>query len=141
LRAVFLGGAPSGIFTGTVEGVKGAFNVQILSHFLIPYLLLSLPDPVLGNDAQICNIARPGEVNRNIDFDDFRSLKAVEAGTFSILRDAMKFVFIMDLFTHVSAYNGIWLTYLQYVQNRNSMYGFPAPTLPTCIPGQLYRPA
>ena len=102
-----LGGAPSGILTGTVEGVKGAFNVQILSHFLIPYLLMSSFEPVLGKNAQICNIARPGEINRNIDFDDFRSLKAIETGTFHLLRDVMKFAFIMDLFTQVSGHNSI----------------------------------
>jgi hypothetical protein len=90
--------------TGTIEGVKGAFNVQILSHFLVPYLLLSLPKPVLGKDAQICNIARPGEMNRTIDFDDFRSLKSIETGTFSTLQAVMKFAFMMDLFTHVSRY-------------------------------------
>jgi hypothetical protein len=40
-------------------------------HFLIPYMLLTLPRPDLRKGAQICNIARPGEKNRTIDLDDF----------------------------------------------------------------------
>ena len=123
----------SGILTASVQAVKGAFNVQILSHFLIPYLLLSLPEPILGKDARICNIARPGEINQIIDFDDFLSLKAIEKGTFSIFRNVMKFVFMMDLFTHVSGVNIIWfdihrIAYL-FELNRNLMYSFPTPTL------------
>lgn len=100
---MILGGAGTGILAATFDAVKDAFNVQILSHFLIPYLLISLPEPALRNGAQICNIGRPGEKNQTIDFDDFRCLKAAEAGTFSIFRDFFKFTFIMDLFTHVSS--------------------------------------
>ena len=97
-----VGGASTGILAATVDTVKGAFNIQILSHFLIPYLLMSLPEPVLRNGAQICNVTHPGAKKQNIDFDDFLCLKAVEAGTFSLLRDLGKFFFMMDLFTHVS---------------------------------------
>jgi NAD(P)-dependent dehydrogenase (short-subunit alcohol dehydrogenase family) len=93
------GGVSNGFLGLTAQSLTTFFNVQILSHFLIPYLLLSRPDPVLRKGAQICNIARPGEKNRNIDLDDFICLKALEAGTFSILKDAMRFVFMMDLFT------------------------------------------
>ena len=98
----FAGGVSNGFLGLTAQSLTTFFNVQILSHFLIPYLLLSRPDPVLRKGAQICNIARPGEKNRNIDLDDFICLKALEAGTFSILKDAMRFVFMMDLFTEAS---------------------------------------
>lgn len=97
-----VGGVATGILAATVDAVKGAFNIQILSHFLIPYLLMSLPEPALRNGAQICNVAQPGGKRQNIDFDDFLCLKAVEAGTFSLLRDLGRFFFIMDLFTQVS---------------------------------------
>ena len=99
---IVLGGVGTGILAATVDAVEHAFNIQVLSHFLLPYLLMSDPEPVLRNGAQICNIARPGAKKQNIDFDDFLCLKAVEAGTFSLLRDMEKFFFIMDLFTHVS---------------------------------------
>ena len=84
------------------QSMTTGFNIQILLHFLIPYLLLTLPQPVLWKGAQICNIGRPGEKNRTIDLNDFRCLKTFEAGKFSLLKDAMKFVFMMDLFTHAS---------------------------------------
>jgi hypothetical protein len=106
------------------------FNVQILSHFLIPYLLLSRPEPVLRTGAQICNIARPGEKNRHIDLDDFLCLKAVEAGTFRFLKDVTKFVFMVDLFTQVSRSDILPLRYLhhqigiQYKVPRHSYHTF-----------------
>ena len=97
-----VGGVSTGILAATVDAVKNSFRIQVLSHFLIPYLLMSLPEPILRNGAQICNIAQPGAKKQNIDFDDFLCIKSVEAGTFSLLRDLGKFFFIMDLFTHVS---------------------------------------
>jgi hypothetical protein len=83
----------------TVRTITTFFKVQILSHFLIPYLLLSRPDPVLRKGAQICNIGRPGENNQDIDMDDFLCLKALESGKFNLWKDTMKFVFMVDLFT------------------------------------------
>lgn len=84
----------------TVQAMTIGFNVQVLSHFLLPYLL-SGPKPVLRKDAQICNIVRPGEKDHDIDLDDFRSLKAIEAGTFRLFPAMMKFCFVVDLFTKV----------------------------------------
>jgi hypothetical protein len=85
----------------TVQNAPSIFNVQILPHFLIPYLLLSLPAPVLRKGAQICNIGRPGDKNRNLNLDDMLCLKSIEAGTFSLFSDMMKWVVMMDLLTHV----------------------------------------
>ena len=34
--------------------------------------------------------------------DDFRCLKALQAGKFTLLKDTMKFVFMMDLYTQAS---------------------------------------
>lgn len=103
------GGVSTGFLPLTAQSMTTSFNVQILSHFLIPYLLLTLPRPVLRQGAQICNIARPGEKNQTIDLDDFRCLKALEAGKFSILKDIKKFIFMMDLFTYVSRLDFITL--------------------------------
>ncbi|KAL0954055.1 hypothetical protein HGRIS_005207 [Hohenbuehelia grisea] len=95
------GGPASGMVTvpPTVKSMTMGFNVQILSHFVIPYLLINRPEPVLRNWAQVCNIARPGEKGRPIDLDDFRFLKSVEAGTFKLRSGLMTFPFILDLFT------------------------------------------
>lgn len=96
------GGPSTGILPLSAQSITSSFNTQILSHFLIPYLLLSSQKPILQKGAQICNIARPGEKNRNIDMDDFLCLKAFEAGTFRLLPAAMKFVFMLDLLTQAS---------------------------------------
>ncbi|KAL0954040.1 hypothetical protein HGRIS_005194 [Hohenbuehelia grisea] len=96
------GGPASGMVSSpmTVEALTTGFNVQILSHFLIPYLLLSRPEPVLRKGAQICNIARPGEKGRTIDMDDFYYLKATEAGKFKLFPNVFSFVFMLDLLAH-----------------------------------------
>jgi len=93
------GGPSMNVLPVTVENMTKGFNVQILSHFLIPYLLLSGPEPALRKGAQICTIGRPGEKNRSIDLDDFRCLKAIEAGTFKIFPAAFSFAFMTDLST------------------------------------------
>ena len=104
-------GGPSAGTYDTAVALKNTFNAMILSHFLIPYLLVTFPEPVLREGAQICNIARPGLKNQAIDFDDFVCLKAVEAGTFRAFRDTGKYVFMMDLFTHVSRSDDYLLAY------------------------------
>ncbi|KAJ8473355.1 hypothetical protein ONZ45_g16330 [Pleurotus djamor] len=91
-------GGPSCFLPSTVEVIAPGFNVQVLSHFLIPYLLLERPNPVLRKGAQICNMGRPGEFNRTIDFDDFVGLKAAAAGQFGMAHP-FKWVFMMDVFT------------------------------------------
>ncbi len=94
-------GGPVCFTPGTVETLTAGFNVQIISHFLIPYLLLTRTNPVLREGAQICNIGRPGEKNRTIDFEDFSGLKAAAAGTFSVMTHPFRWVFMIDVFTKV----------------------------------------
>ncbi|KAF4578240.1 hypothetical protein EYR36_000047 [Pleurotus pulmonarius] len=92
-------GGPVCFTPGTVETLTAGFNVQILSHFLIPYLLLTRTNPVLREGAQICHLGRPGEQNRTIDFEDFSGLKAAAAGTFSMMTHPFRWVFMIDVFT------------------------------------------
>ena len=82
--------------------MTSGFNTQILSHFLVPYLLLSRPEPILRQGAQICHIGRPGEIGRTLDMDDIMGLKSVEGGSLSLIATAFRWVFTMDLFTEVS---------------------------------------
>jgi hypothetical protein len=120
----------------TPQTATSVFNVQVLSHFLIPYLLLSRPEPVLRKGAQICNIASPGEKNRNIDVDDLLCLKALEAGTFSLFTDAVKFFFMMDLFTHVSR-SEVLPVYVVYIIEQEFNIRFPDTHTTHVYPGSV----
>lgn len=55
------GGPAAMTLLPTPESMTVAFNVQMLSHFLIPYILLSHPQPILRDGAQVCTICRPDE--------------------------------------------------------------------------------
>ena len=57
-----------------------AFHAQVLSHFLVPYLLLERVEPVLRDGARIFNVARPWETGRAIDMDDIVGLQLMEGG-------------------------------------------------------------
>ena len=79
------------------------FHAQVLSHFLVPYLLLSRADPVLHEGARVFNVARPGEMGRAIDMDDIVGLKLMEGGARAFVAGLLKWAFIIDLFTEVSS--------------------------------------
>jgi hypothetical protein len=119
----------------TAQSLTAYYNVQILSHFLIPYLLLSSSKPILGKGAQICNIARPGEKNRNIDLEDFRCLKAFEAGKFSPMGDTLKFVFQMDLYTQASMSDNISTFTTVYLAQQEFNIRFPDTHTTHIFPG------
>ncbi|KZP18623.1 hypothetical protein FIBSPDRAFT_590555 [Athelia psychrophila] len=96
------GGPSTGLWPPTPESLTIAFNVQILSHFLIPYLLLSRPQPILRQGAQICNVGRPGEIGRAVNMDDFIGIKAIQGGNVAFVKKLLSWVFIMDLYTQAS---------------------------------------
>ena len=134
-------GGPSAGTYDTAVALNSTFNAMILSHFLIPYLLMTFPELVLREGARICNIARPRLKNQAIDFDDFVCLKAVEEGTFRSFRDAGKYVFMMDLFTHVSWSDGYSLayTYITYIVKKEFNIRFPHTHTTHLWPGRPYR--
>ncbi|KZP34341.1 NAD(P)-binding protein [Athelia psychrophila] len=94
------GGPRMGIWPPTRESATIAFNVQLLSHFLIPYLLLSRPQPVLRQGARISNIMRPGAQVQVLDLDDPMGLNLIEKGKLAYLKNIrLGIPFMADLFT------------------------------------------
>ncbi|KAJ8481017.1 hypothetical protein ONZ45_g15451 [Pleurotus djamor] len=54
------------------EDAPIGFNVQVMSHFLIPYLLATRNEPSLRKGAQICHIGRPGASIGSLDVDNMQ---------------------------------------------------------------------
>ncbi|KAF7967318.1 hypothetical protein HWV62_34719 [Athelia sp. TMB] len=96
------GGPGMDIWPLTAASATTAFNVQILSHFLVPYLLLTGAEPVLRAGAQVSTIMRPGDKGKPLDpaDPDFVGIKRLEEkGTMAYLRDGAKHLLTVDLFT------------------------------------------
>ncbi|KAF7979927.1 hypothetical protein HWV62_40342 [Athelia sp. TMB] len=92
-------GPATGIWPPSTESVTCAFHTQVLSHFLVPYLLLSRAEPVLRDGARVFNVARPGEIGRTIDMDDVMGLQLMEGRARAFVGGLLKWAFIIDLFT------------------------------------------
>ncbi|KAF7980178.1 hypothetical protein HWV62_39657 [Athelia sp. TMB] len=96
------GGPRMDIWPLTAASVTAAFNVQILSHFLVPYLLLTRAEPVLRAGAQVSTIMRPGDKGKQLDpaDPDFIGVQRLaEKGTMAYLRHGASHTLTVDLFT------------------------------------------